>query len=274
VVGGLATALSGVALVGVLWLAVPAVADGRLDGVLLAALALLALAAFEELMPLPESAQQLGGTIEAARRLDAITSRRAPVTDPERPLPAPAGDLLALEGVGVRPALDGPSLFDGADLRIARGRSVALVGPSGAGKTTIAEMLVRLRDPDTGRVTLDGMPLARYRLARCAGAGAYLPPRTTTCSPPPCAATCAWAAEATDADIAHGPRPRRAPPISSPVCRSGSTRRWARAATCSRAASAGVWGSPGRCSHGRGSHRDEPTAHLDPQSARASSTIC
>ncbi len=240
VVGGLATALSGVALVGVLWLAVPAVADGRLDGVLLAALALLALAAFEELMPLPESAQQLGGTIEAARRLDAITSRRAPVTDPERPLPAPAGDLLALEGVGVRPALDGPSLFDGADLRIARGRSVALVGPSGAGKTTIAELLVRLRDPDHGA---SPWTACRWRATGSTMCGRWcvLPPRTTTCSPPPCAATCAWAARRPPTPTCSRPSPAWAPPISSPVCRSGSTRRWARAATCSRAASAGVW---------------------------------
>jgi ABC-type multidrug transport system fused ATPase/permease subunit len=52
---------------------------------------------------------------------------------------------------------DGPWVLDGADLRIAPGEAVALVGPSGAGKTTIADLLVRFRDPQAGRVLLDGV---------------------------------------------------------------------------------------------------------------------
>lgn len=163
VVGGLGTALSGVALLGVLWVAVPAVAGGRMDGVLLAALALLSVAAFEALMPLPGAAQQMAGTVEAAGRVDAVLSRPAPVEDPPHPLPRPRGDELALAGAVVRHEPDAAPVLDGVDLRVIPGRKVALVGASGAGKTTIAELLVRFRDPDGGAALLDGEPLAAYR---------------------------------------------------------------------------------------------------------------
>jgi ABC-type multidrug transport system fused ATPase/permease subunit len=48
-------------------------------------------------------------------------------------------------------------VLDGAELRLAPGEHVAVMGASGAGKTTLAEMLVRFRDPDEGQVTLDGI---------------------------------------------------------------------------------------------------------------------
>ena len=53
--------------------------------------------------------------------------------------------------------------LDGFDLRLEPGRKVALVGPSGAGKTTAANLLLRFLDPEAGRVTLDGRDLREYR---------------------------------------------------------------------------------------------------------------
>jgi ABC-type transport system involved in cytochrome bd biosynthesis fused ATPase/permease subunit len=61
----------------------------------------------------------------------------------------PAG-TLALEQAGVG------ALFDGVDLQVRPGEAVALVGPSGAGKTTLARLLVRFAEPARGRVTLGG----------------------------------------------------------------------------------------------------------------------
>jgi thiol reductant ABC exporter CydC subunit len=146
----------------VLLAGVRAADSGALRGVLLAAVVLLATAAFEAVRPLPDAAQHLAATSGAAERLFALTDAEAPVRDPERPLPAPPGDVLRLERVRLRYGTGGPWVLDGADLALRRGEAVALVGPSGAGKTTIANLVVRFRDPDGGRVMLDGRDLREY----------------------------------------------------------------------------------------------------------------
>lgn len=156
---GLGTLISGLALVAVLAVTIPAVADGALPGVLLGMLMLLALAAFEGVAPLPAAAQQLAGCARAAQRLEDVVDASVPVADRDDPLPLPAGANLVLEGVGVTPSADRAPILAGVGLRLAPGRAIALVGPSGAGKTTLAELLVRFRDPDEGRVTYGGADL-------------------------------------------------------------------------------------------------------------------
>jgi ATP-binding cassette, subfamily C, bacterial CydC len=156
----LTTAVGGLTAVAVLGLAVSAHADGRLSRVLVVALVLIALAAFEAVAPLVQAAQALAATVAAGGRLLELTDREPPVRDPERPLPPLCGTpVVALEGVRVPFA---PGL-DGFDLRLEPGRKVALVGPSGAGKTTVANLLLRFLDPEAGRVTLGGRDLREYR---------------------------------------------------------------------------------------------------------------
>ncbi|HVS19125.1 MAG TPA: ABC transporter ATP-binding protein, partial [Planctomycetota bacterium] len=70
---------------------------------------------------------------------------------------------LRLRGVEV--VLGNTRVLDGVDLAIEGGSRVALVGPSGGGKSTLASLLVRARDPARGRVELDGVDLREYRLA-------------------------------------------------------------------------------------------------------------
>ncbi|MFA1540576.1 thiol reductant ABC exporter subunit CydC [Actinomadura monticuli] len=141
---------------------VHAVHRGALPGVLLAALALAAPAAFEAVRPLPEAARDLLTAHGAAARLGALTAHAPPAADPPRPLPAPRGDLLRLRGVRARYAPGSPWVLDGVDLDLRPGRRVALLGPSGSGKSTLAHLLVRFRDPDGGRITLDGRDLREY----------------------------------------------------------------------------------------------------------------
>ena len=101
------------------------------------------------------------------------------IADPASPvqLPSPTSGSVTFEGVSFRyqddPAL--PWILDGIDLACAPGEVVALVGPSGGGKTTLVSLLPRFWDPDRGRVLLDGIDLRSLRLADLRGAIAIVP---------------------------------------------------------------------------------------------------
>ena len=58
-----------------------------------------------------------------------------------------------------------PPLLQGFDLRIRAGETIALTGPNGAGKSTLVHLLLRLLEPDAGRVTVDGVDVRDYRLS-------------------------------------------------------------------------------------------------------------
>jgi thiol reductant ABC exporter CydC subunit len=161
---GLGLIVTGLTTAGVLALAVASVHDGRLDRVLVALLALLALASFEAVTPLAAAARELSSTVAAGRRVLELTDRGATVRDPAEPLPAPAWPFaVALEGVCARYPHQPRRALDGFSLTLAPGEHGALVGPSGAGKTTIANLLLRFLDPEKGRVTLAGRDLRDYR---------------------------------------------------------------------------------------------------------------
>jgi thiol reductant ABC exporter CydC subunit len=161
---GLRLVLTGATVAGVLAVAVSAHTAGGLDRVLIALLALLALASFEAIQPLGEAARELGETLAGGRRLLELIDREPAVTDPDEPLPAPMAPFtVALEGVRARYAAGEPPALDGFTLRLDPGRRIALVGPSGAGKTTVTNLLLRFLDPERGRVTLAGRDLRAYR---------------------------------------------------------------------------------------------------------------
>ena len=158
---GLTTALAGLASWGALTLGVHATHAGHLDPALLAVLALIPLAAFELVSPLPAATQALQRSRTAASRVFAATDAAVPVVDPPTPLPlpsGPAGHSLALRSVWAGyPGANHPVLR-GIDLDLAPGRRVAVVGPSGAGKSTLADVVVRFLPIDAGEATLDGVP--------------------------------------------------------------------------------------------------------------------
>ncbi|ARN20284.1 lipid A export permease/ATP-binding protein MsbA [Piscinibacter gummiphilus] len=73
---------------------------------------------------------------------------------------------LTFRGVGVRyGAADAPAALTDIDLDVPQGSTVALVGPSGAGKTTLINLLPRFIEPSTGTISLDGVPLKDWSLA-------------------------------------------------------------------------------------------------------------
>jgi thiol reductant ABC exporter CydC subunit len=169
-VAGLGDALTilvaGLTVTGVLAVAVSATAAGSLDPVLVATLALLALASFDAVTPLAPAARELSSTLASGRRVLEVLDRAPAVREPELPVPAPPRRApVRLEGVTARydPAEE-PVLRD-LDLELLPGRKVALVGPSGAGKTTVTRLLLRFLDPEYGRVTVGGRDVREYAQA-------------------------------------------------------------------------------------------------------------
>ena len=164
---GLAEALSvlvaGLTAAGVLAVAVSAHDAGALDRVLVATLALLALASFEAVAPLPGTARELASLLASGRRILELTDRAPQIADPPRPAPPPESATVALEFATARYTDEEEPALSGVNLRLDPGRRVALVGPSGAGKTTVVNLLLRFLDPEEGRVTLAGRDLREYR---------------------------------------------------------------------------------------------------------------
>ena len=159
---GCATLLSGLSMLGALVVGIAAVRAGTLDGLLLATLALVPLAAFELLTDLPTAGQALRRVRRAAGRTFAVTDADPPVVEPAVPLAIPsssAAAALRVRGLGCRYADTGPWVLDGLDLDLAPGRTVAVVGRSGAGKSTLAETLVRFLAYQRGSIELNGVEI-------------------------------------------------------------------------------------------------------------------
>jgi ATP-binding cassette, subfamily B, bacterial len=114
----------------------------------------------------------------ATERLVELLNTDDAVQDPARPiaLPRPVRGEIAFEDVTFRyPTRPDTSALNGVSLHVAPGETVALVGPSGAGKTTILQLLMRFYDPQSGRITLDGIDLAAMTRSDFRGAIAMVP---------------------------------------------------------------------------------------------------
>ena len=156
---GLMTLLSVGAAVVVTSVSIPAVHDGTLNGVMLAALALLAFASFEAILPLGQAAAGIDACAGAAERLEEITETPVPAREPLHPVALPPGGPLVFEDVSFAYESDGREVLSGANLELRPGEAVALVGRSGIGKSTMADLMVRFRDPTAGCMTLGGVDL-------------------------------------------------------------------------------------------------------------------
>jgi ATP-binding cassette subfamily C protein CydCD len=120
---------------------------------------MLALASFAPVTSIVTVAKELMQTIAAARRYFAIEDEQPTVVDGRASSlanPIGAGSAFAFEGVTFRYIPNTAPALENVSFEASRGETVALVGRSGAGKSTAAHLLLRFWDPDEGRITLDG----------------------------------------------------------------------------------------------------------------------
>ena len=144
--------LIGTALVGTLWASALAVESGSIDGVMVAVLAMLAITPFEAVAPLPSAFERLGRSLGAADRLFEVVDAESPITRSGNPTAIPVDSVVKADGVAVDTE-SGNRILGPIDLEIAPGSRIGIVGETGAGKTTLAHVLCRFRDPTEGSVT-------------------------------------------------------------------------------------------------------------------------
>ncbi len=154
--GGLAVVLAGA------WLA----SSGQLDSGILPLLTLLAMSAFVPVWEIAQVGRQLADTLGAARRVYAVHAEPVPVSDGPgvRRGARPRSPGLEMSRVSFTyPGRRRRALSD-VSFAVPAGSTVALVGPSGAGKTTVANLFLRFWDPASGGVRLNGHDLREYEL--------------------------------------------------------------------------------------------------------------
>ncbi|HET7468490.1 MAG TPA: ABC transporter transmembrane domain-containing protein [Gemmatimonadales bacterium] len=166
-------------IVFVLWQGGLLVLDGKLTAGALVGFLLYTISIAASIGALATSFTNYQEAVGAAERVFEILEMHPAIADPAEPvpLPAPVRGRVAFEHVSFRYLRDPDQSWtlDGVSLSVAPGEVVALVGPSGGGKTTLVSLLPRFWDVDQGRITLDGIDVRSLRLAELRSAIGVVP---------------------------------------------------------------------------------------------------
>ncbi len=157
-VSGLQQSLSGLCMyfgiAAILLLSIPAIVDGQIEGVYLALIIFGVMSSFEAVQNLGPAVQHLEASDEAGRRLFNIIDTAPGIRDPQKPAPVSTNGDVVFDGVGF--AYEEIRLLSEISFTLRKGNRTAIVGPTGAGKSTVVNLLLRLWDPQSGSIAFDG----------------------------------------------------------------------------------------------------------------------
>jgi ATP-binding cassette subfamily B protein len=162
----------------ILWLGAQDVVAGRMSGGALLQFVLYAVFGAGALGQLSEVWNEASQAAGAAGRIGELLAVRPRIAAPTKPLalPKPVRGELAFESVDFAyPGRSEEPVLSEVSFRVAPGEAVAIVGPSGAGKSTLFQLALRFYDPTRGKVTLDGVDVARVDPAALRGEVAFVP---------------------------------------------------------------------------------------------------
>ena len=137
---------------------------GSFDAGILPLLTILAMSAFLPVSEIAQIGRQLADTLGATRRVYALENEPIKVADGEGAAPKDLSSGFSLRDVSFSFPGRPKCVLENLNLEIPVGKTVAVVGPSGAGKTSLAQLLMRFWDSDTGSISFNGIELRNYKL--------------------------------------------------------------------------------------------------------------
>jgi len=156
--------LTGAALLGTLIVGLGALQSGAIGGAVLAGLLLAVMGSFEATNVVVRAVGKFGSALAAADRLKAVATRPPAIAEPSRPIPLPQGTGVCFDHVDFRYDDGAPVLADFC-LDLPAGSHLAITGASGSGKSTLLALLLRLAEPQAGRITVAGTDISHVALA-------------------------------------------------------------------------------------------------------------
>lgn len=154
---GLSLLIFNLTLLALLWVAIPLVTQGTINGVSLAVILLMGMASFESVANLPQAAVMLNSSLEAARRIFVLGEAHLTPKQFESIPESWQPNLVEVKDLGFEYVNGDSFQLKDISFGLLSGKKLALVGPSGSGKTSLVNLILQFWTPQEGSIFLDGL---------------------------------------------------------------------------------------------------------------------